>query len=471
VAAPTDFGVEVGQILDGKYRVDAILGHGGMGVVVASTHLGLDNRYAIKLLRKDVLWDQDVVQRFVREAKAAGRLRSEYVARVHDVQMPESLDKGVPYMVMEYLEGRDVGQLLEERTSIAIPWATELALQAAEALAEAHSLGIVHRDVKPTNLFVTNRSDGNAIVKVLDFGISKSAVGTDLKLTQTQSVLGTPAYMSPEQMRSAHMVDSRSDIWSLGCVLYEMIEGVRPFEADSFSEMCVKVAVDPPRPMAKAPPQLAAIINRCLAKQPELRYSTMADFARELIGFATNPQEAAILVERMMRQLRQSPLGWDGDNSTSSLPAISRSQIPTPFVTDQIDQIDQVEQPTPHRRRWPIALGVFAFGAIVAALIVMLTSPADHAGAMLPQSFLDQAKPPAPPVRVVATKPAPVTEPVAIKPVATEPPPKPPVVIDKPGKKPIKSVQIQAPQAPAMVPNGSASCSDDGFGPMHGCTK
>jgi serine/threonine-protein kinase len=460
VAAPTDFGVEVGQVLDGKYRVDAILGHGGMGVVVASTHLGLDNRYAIKLLRKDVVWDPDVVARFVREAKAAGRLRSEYVAKVHDVHMPESLEHELPYMVMEYLEGRDIGQLLEERTTVAIPFATELALQAAEALAEAHSLGIVHRDIKPTNLFVTWRGDGRAVVKVLDFGISKSPLGTDLKLTQTQSVLGTPAYMSPEQMRSAHMVDSRSDIWSLGCVLYEMIEGVRPFEADSFSEMCVKVAVDPPRPMAKAPPQLAAIINRCLAKQPELRYSTMADFARELIGFATSPHDAAQLVERMMQLLRNSPLGWDGQNSTSSLPAISRSQIPTPLVTDQIDRAEQ-----PPRRRWPIALAVFAFGATMAALIVMLTSPRDRPGP-LPTSFLEHAIVPAPVPHLVAV-PTPV-------PVVIEPPPidpKPVVVKQQTKKPPIKSVEIKPPPPP-VTPDGSAVPQNcDGFGPMHGCPK
>ncbi|HEX4449525.1 MAG TPA: serine/threonine-protein kinase [Kofleriaceae bacterium] len=454
--APTDFGVEIGQVLDGKYRVDAILGHGGMGVVVASTHLGLENRYAIKLLRKDVVWDPDVVARFVREAKAAGRLRSEYVAKVHDVHMPESLDKELPYMVMEYLEGRDIGQLLEDRTTLAIPFATELALQAAEALAEAHSLGIVHRDIKPTNLFVTWRGDGRAVVKVLDFGISKSPLGTDLKLTQTQSVLGTPAYMSPEQMRSAHMVDSRSDIWSLGCVLYEMIEGVRPFEAESFSEMCVMVAVDPPRPMVKAPPQLAAIIGRCLAKQPELRYSTMADFARELIGFATSPHEAAQLVERMMQLLRNSPLGWEGENSTGSLPAISRSQIPTPLVTDRIDRAAQ-----PPRRRWPIALAVFVFGATAAALIVMLASPSDRAGP-LPTSFLEHATWSPPPPRVVVTKP-----------VIVDPPQPPPIVDPKPTKlikkPPIKSVEIKVPTA---TPDGSAVPQNcDGFGPMHGCPK
>ena len=165
-------------------------------------------------------------------------------------------------------------------------------LQTAEALAEAHSLGIVHRDVKPTNLFVTWRPDGSALIKVLDFGISKSPMGTDMQLTQTQSLLGTPAYMSPEQMRSARLVDSRSDIWSLGTVFYEALEGRRPFEAESFSEMCVKVAVDPPAPMVNTPPGLQQVILRCLAKSPEQRYATMAEFARDLIPFAQDQHQA-----------------------------------------------------------------------------------------------------------------------------------------------------------------------------------
>src|SRR4051812_6836157 len=191
-----------------------------MGVVALCTHLALDERVAIKMLRKDVLDDADAVERFMREAQAASKLRSEYVARVTDVGRSAS---NVPYMVMEYLEGHDLGQLLADRGSIGIPWAIDLTVQACEALAEAHSIGIVHRDIKPTNLFVTWRPDGSALVKVLDFGISKALTSSNLQLTQTQSLLGTPAYMSPEQMRSARLVDPRTDIWALGTVLYELL--------------------------------------------------------------------------------------------------------------------------------------------------------------------------------------------------------------------------------------------------------
>ncbi|HEX8111974.1 MAG TPA: serine/threonine-protein kinase, partial [Kofleriaceae bacterium] len=314
-----DAGVGIGEIFVDKYRVDRILGHGGMGVVAMCTHLALNEHVAIKMLRKDVLDDADAVERFMREAQAAVKLKSEYVARVIDVGRSSA---NVPYMVMEYLDGEDLGQLLEDRRTLGVPWAVEITMQCCEALAEAHSLGIVHRDVKPTNLFVTWRPDGSAIIKVLDFGISKALTGNSMALTQTQSLLGTPAYMSPEQMRSARMVDARTDIWSLGTVLYEMLEGRRPFEAESFSEMCVKVAVDDPGAMTQTPPGLQLVVLRCLEKSPDQRYPSMAELARDLVPFAQDPHQAQVLVERMTRTLRRSqaqPVEWSPASSSGSI--------------------------------------------------------------------------------------------------------------------------------------------------------
>ena len=336
---PVDAGVSVGQVYQGKYRVEAILGHGGMGVVAECTHLALNERVAIKMLRQDVLTDQDAVSRFMREAKAAARLKSEYVAHVSDVG---TFENGVPYMVMEFLEGHDLGQLLEQRGVLPVQWAVELMLQTAEALAEAHSLGIVHRDVKPTNLFVTWRPDGTALIKVLDFGISKSPMGTDMQLTQTQSLLGTPAYMSPEQMRSARLVDTRTDIWSLGTVFYEVLEGRRPFEAESFSEMCVKVAVDPPSPMVNTPAPLQQVILRCLAKAPEQRYGSMAELARDLVPFAPDPHGAQMLAERMTRMLRRGGVDWESGIVTG----VSRQEIGTGPV--------RLQTPLPVSNQWPV---------------------------------------------------------------------------------------------------------------------
>jgi serine/threonine-protein kinase len=315
-----DAGVGIGEIFIEKYRVDAILGHGGMGVVALCTHLALNEQVAIKMLRRDVLDDADAVERFMREAQAAVKLKSEFVARITDVGRS---DTNVPYMVMEYLVGHDLGQLLDEPGSIGLPWAVEMTLQACEALCEAHSIGIVHRDIKPTNLFVTWRPDGSALIKVLDFGISKSPIISAMELTQTQSLLGTPAYMSPEQMRSARKVDARTDIWSLGTVLYELLERRRPFEAESFSEMCVKVAVDPPGPMANAPPALQQVVLRCLEKAPEHRYGSMAELAADLVQFSRDPHQAQVLVERMSRMLRRSQV-IDWDPARHSMPMLAR---------------------------------------------------------------------------------------------------------------------------------------------------
>ena len=216
VTAATDV-VELGQgpprdsIIAGKYRVESTLGFGGMGVVLAARHLQLDERVAIKVLRDDVTVDAEHVARFLREAQAAVRLKSEHVARILDVG---TLPDGKPYMVMELLEGLDLGRLLQDQGQLARPLAVDLVLQTCDALAEAHAIGIVHRDIKPTNLFITSRRDGSPLLKVLDFGISKAQSTAELSLTQTSSMLGTPAYMSPEQMRSARNADARSDLWS-----------------------------------------------------------------------------------------------------------------------------------------------------------------------------------------------------------------------------------------------------------------
>jgi len=302
-----DLGVSIGQVFETKYRVDAIIGQGGMGIVCACTNLQLDKKIAIKMLKPDVLTDVDATTRFKREASAASQLTSEYVAKVTDYGV---FDNRVPFMVMEYLDGLDLADHLEQAGTIPVKWACDIVLQTAEALAEAHSIGIVHRDVKPTNLFLTWRHDGSSLVKVLDFGISKSrlANGVDMQLTQTQSLLGTPSYMSPEQMRSARDVDGRTDIWSLGTVLYEIIEGHRPFEADSFSEMCVKVAMDDPIPMQRAPIELQRVIARCLAKNPSDRYANMAELGADLVPFTKDPYHSTNLVERMQRLVRKS---WD----------------------------------------------------------------------------------------------------------------------------------------------------------------
>ncbi|MEO6775480.1 MAG: protein kinase [Kofleriaceae bacterium] len=418
-----DTGIVIGQVFLGKYRVDSILGQGGMGVVAECTHLQLGERVAIKMLRKDVLLDEEAVQRFTREAQAAAKLKSEYVAKVTDVGRFEN---DVPYMVMEFLEGHDLGQLLEQRGVLPVPWASELVLQTAEALAEAHSLGIIHRDVKPTNLFVTWRPDGSALIKVLDFGISKSPTGADMQLTQTQSLLGTPAYMSPEQMRSARLVDSRSDIWSLGTVFYELLEGRRPFEAESFSEMCVKVAVDPPAPMVNTPPALQAVILKCLAKSPDQRYATMADLGHDLVPFVQDTHQAQRLVERMARMLRRSQPSWRPDASGAARSSSTDLRQPPPPAPVTPAPLTMME-PRPRSRGIAIVIGVGLLVGGGIALAVALGS-GDRLNANKPD--------------VVAPTPPPV---------ADEAPPKPARQADKPAIAKATTDQAAAPAAAAKA--------------------
>ena len=209
--------IEPGQILAGKFQIERVLGRGGMGVVVAAQHLQLGQLVALKFLLPEALRNPEVTERFLREARAAVRLKSEHVGRVIDVG---TLDDGAPYLVMEYLEGQDLDSFREEHERLPVAQVVSFVLQASEAIAEAHSIGIIHRDLKPANLFLTVRADGSPTVKVLDFGIAKATEGSeDFSLTKTATVMGSPAYMSPEQLRSARDVDARSDIWAIGVIL------------------------------------------------------------------------------------------------------------------------------------------------------------------------------------------------------------------------------------------------------------
>jgi serine/threonine-protein kinase len=291
MAQPHPFPLEVGpgDIVAGKYRVDRVLGAGGMGVVVAARHLQLDSPVAIKMLRPALVDDGEVLLRFEREARAAARVTNEHVARVFDVG---TLPSGSPYMVMELLEGADLGAMLRQSGTMPIPQAVDFVLQACAALHEAHSLGIIHRDLKPANLFCVRRPDGQPFIKVLDFGISKlsDATRSGVSATQTSALLGTPLYMSPEQMRSSKDVNLQTDIWSLGVVLFELLTGTPPFIGDTLPEICVRIATEPPPPLrtvrADVPVRLEAVVSRCLERDRAMRFASAGELAAALVEFA-----------------------------------------------------------------------------------------------------------------------------------------------------------------------------------------
>ncbi len=293
--------VTVGDVLGGKYRIERLLGAGGVGLVAEAVHLELGQRVAIKVLKDDV--EGDLKERFLREARASVRLKSEHVVRVTDVG--RSVD-GAPYIVMELLAGEDLGHMLT-RGPLTVEFAVSLILQACEGLAEAHAHGIVHRDLKPRNLFLTQRVHGDPLLKVLDFGIAKTydPNSKSKELTATESVFGSPQYMSPEQMRATRNVDARADVWSLGVCLYELLTGTLPFDAPTVPLICVQVlTTEPPSLLVKrpdVPPDLWNVIQRCLSKDPDARWSDVAQLAGALEPFAPSARGATLRVGAVLR--------------------------------------------------------------------------------------------------------------------------------------------------------------------------
>jgi serine/threonine protein kinase len=360
----------LGEVL-GKYRLERILAEGGMGVVVAATHLQLNQPIAIKFMSPLFVENEMGVSRFLLEARAAAHIHSEHVVRVLDVEM---LPGGTPYIVMEYLHGEDLSRMLERRGRVSVPEAVDYVLQACEAIAEAHVAGIVHRDLKPGNLFCCTRPDGAPLIKVLDFGVSKLLPRADAELRANAStgphvVMGTPLYSSPEQLRAAANVDARADIWALGVILYELVAGRPPFDADSFMQVCAKVAYVPCPPLQElrpdAPPELCAVVARCLAKDPGERFPTVADFAKALAPLA--PRGSLLSIERAENIIRGDARARGVDRTLPSAPASPKPSVSPSSVTPH-----GLRTRSPSRRvaMWSVAGGALG-GALVAVWVVL----------------------------------------------------------------------------------------------------
>ena len=351
--------MQPGTILAGRYRVGRTLGAGAMGVIVEGTHLELGTSVAIKILHDRLARDPERVQRFLREARAAAQLRGEHICRVHDFGM---LPDGEPFMVMELLSGCDLAALVDQRGPLSPASVVSYAKQACAGVAEAHAVGIVHRDLKPTNIFRTHRPDGGPLIKILDFGIAKLINGQDLSLTQTSTVMGSPKYMSPEQLKSSRITDPRCDIWALGVVMYELLTGAPPFSGETVTELALNITNDPVPPLPdKLPEGLIAIVMRCLEKDPAKRYPSVAELGAALDALPMLREPSVPGVPETPRE--PSVPGAPRAPSEPSLSGVLQSLEPSV----PIDAVGSASLPAhvPIRRKWPfVAAAVVLIGAV-----------------------------------------------------------------------------------------------------------
>jgi serine/threonine-protein kinase len=452
--------VAVGDVIDGKYRVERVIGTGGMGLVVAATHLELGQPVAVKFLLAEGLARREVAARFIREARAAASIRGEHVARVLDVGR---LENGAPYIVMEYLEGRDLEQMVRAGP-IPVADAVDYVIQACDAMAEAHRLGIVHRDLKPANLFLTQAPDGSPVVKVLDFGISKSSIdGSQQGLTNPAALMGSPLYMSPEQMRSARDVDHRTDIWSLGAVLYELCAGQPPFSADSIPALIAAIMSDPPGSLRDRRPELpeglVAIILRCLEKDRTMRFNDVGELAAALCAFA--PHRSMAVVERAARILGSIPP-----------PPQSHSSVPVPSIAGEAQSLHAgttpgwtghhaggQQRPQGRRRSLPWAIGIASVIAVAALGSYTLSRRNEHPAGLArgePANAMTAVAPLPEPGPAPVPSPTPVAEPVVSAAVA---PPDVPSAVPARRAEPARSAPSPKPRASASAASSAAAAT------------
>ena len=324
--------LKVGDLLASKYRVERVVGEGGMGVVVEAYHELLDQRVAVKLLYQDVA-DREAQSRLLLEARSAAKLQSEHVARVIDVDVGAD---GLPFIVMELLEGSDLCEIADTRGALPRWLVVDYVLQALEGLAHAHGRGIIHRDLKPSNLFLATCPDGRQVIKILDFGISKSQESQDRRnsqLTGGLTVLGSPPYMSPEQIRTPKSIDHRTDIWSLGVSMYELLTNAMPFGGDEVQETFANILELEPASIRSVvtgvPEGLEQVVMKCLAKNRDERYADVAELAKALVPFGSGSwiQSAERVASTLARAKSE---GWSSLNRVSQLGASGVHGIPVP---------------------------------------------------------------------------------------------------------------------------------------------
>ncbi len=418
-----------GDLIDGRYRLEQLLGRGGMGAVFSAEHLLLETKVAIKFLVD--ARSQEAVVRFAREARVTARLTSAHATRVMDVATPSDRDRP-PYLVMELLQGTDLDAILRERGPLSVEKSVGYLLQACDAIAEAHANGVVHRDIKPGNLFLARQPNGTDILKVLDFGLSKLVEATEApNVTRTTAIMGSPAYMSPEQLRNPKRVDVRTDVWALGVVLYELLTKELPFRFDSTADLLIAIATEPHVPIRKRLPSLAegveAVVERCLSKKPEDRYPDVVEFARAITPFAALDDRRRLDI--IERRASDAPLSTPARSWGLGKPN------PSPHATT----LDAVAVTTRFsaRRAGLVIFGGVLFIGITAAVFHYWWGAPD--GIPIPIAtqlvpHVDTTLDASPTSAASATTPLSATPPTATTPAATTPAPVPSSKTSKPSK-------------------------------------
>jgi eukaryotic-like serine/threonine-protein kinase len=389
----------VGEMLAGKYRVERVHRPSAFGVTLDALHTQLGQRVAIKLLAADPQAQPEAVARFLRGARSAVQMHNEHIARVLDVG---TLASGVPYVVSEHLSGSDLRHVLRVREALLVPEAVDYALQACEALADGHGLGLVHRNLKPSNLFLTRR-DGEPLLKVLDFFTSEDPLSeAAINHARMSAAVSSFAYLAPEQIREPGTVDARADIWALGAILHEMLSGLAPHEADSAPGLLAAIAADPPTPLrylrSEIPAELEAIVLRCLAKERAERFASVLELATELRPFAT--AEGQLSLDRIARGLgrrvrttRPPPLPGEASRAIVHVPAPPKKESKAIAAS-----------PSASRRFGELVLTGVGFGCAAAiGALAAIHSMQGALSAAAPRALVADLSPalPAPPLRVV----------------------------------------------------------------------
>ena len=451
--------VRVGDLLAGKYSVERVHPSGAHGLTVDAEHLQLGQRVSLKMSLSEGRAEADGAARFLRGARFAAQLRSAHVARVVDLG---TLDSGAAYVVTEHLAGTDLRGVLRVREWLPVPEAVDYVLQACVALAEAHVAGFVHRNLKPSNLFLARDEEGRPSLKVLDFCIAEGAFSDAVVTSPNRSRVSSLAYLAPEQVRDPSGADVRADIWALGAVLYELLTGAAAFAAASAPGLFAAIAADAPTPPTQLqgdiPAELEAIVLRCLEKEREYRYPGVGELVRQLRPFASEAgqdsvEQAIKILERRMRSSRsiQPPAlhGLLGVPPTVAAPTAAPGQ--------------------PSRARRAVELGIVALGVLgcavgIGAFIAIRNVQAALAARPPEQAVIASLSPaltaPQPVASAVALEPGPALRTsVAARPLANNAPQRLPVAAALTAKPAVRGADLSQPDPMAQAKTTAANAA------------